>query len=117
VNQAADSQALLVVFSLIYHSVNVLGKDFPRLQDDGSITLLELLVNVKSTLDGGGSNDAFGRTLFGVHQRLSKVAPRTRGGSCEFHGSSDTLLGNQARRSSNPRTVLGRKGSSTRNPV
>jgi hypothetical protein len=38
--ETADSQALLIALSLIYHSENILGKDFSSLQYHRLITLL-----------------------------------------------------------------------------
>ena len=40
VNEATDSQPLLVALSLINHSVNMLGEYLSHLQKDGLITLL-----------------------------------------------------------------------------
>jgi hypothetical protein len=65
VRETADGQALLVVLTMIHHSVNMLSEDLSCLQKDGLITLMQLPVDDKRSLDGCRSNHFFNRINHG----------------------------------------------------
>jgi hypothetical protein len=78
---------MFVILSLVDHCVDMPGEDFPGLYHHGPITLLQLLVNGKSALDGGRGNDLFNRIVRGKYRSLIPGARVTRASHGGFHGS------------------------------
>jgi hypothetical protein len=75
VNETTDNQPPLVVLPLIDHSVNMSGENLSRLQKNGLITLLQLLIDAKRPLNRGGGNNFFNGVAHGRPLQSQTTAP------------------------------------------
>jgi hypothetical protein len=65
VRETADGQTLPVVLTMIHHSVNMLSEYLPCLQKHGLISLMQLPIDDKCSLDGCRGNHFFNRINHG----------------------------------------------------